>query len=158
MVGRLFPVEAINYYVRKYLQSKTPNTFVNNVFIAMAAGISSTALIYPSEILIILMNNQIQGKISVNSAINTMIRDYGLTYFYKGMTTLLGTVALYRAIYNGIYDTYRSKVNTIRGKAVVAYFSTIFAEYVAYPIEIVRRRRVLVNSKESFMQYAMKIW
>ena len=73
------------------------------------------------------MNNQIHGKISVNSAIKTMVKDYGLTYFYKGMTTLLGTVALYRAIYNGIYDTYRSMVNTIKGKAVVAYFITIFA-------------------------------
>ena len=41
---------------------------------------------------------------------------------------------------------------------MVAYFSTIFAEYVAYPIEVVRRRRVLINSKESFLKYAMKIW
>ena len=113
--------------MRKYLQSQVSDNFVNNVFIAMAAGISSTALIYPTEILRMFMNNQVQGKMSVSSSVQTIFKDYGLTYFYKGMPTLLSTVALYRAIYNGVYDTYRSKVQTVWGKAVIAYFSTIFA-------------------------------
>ena len=73
------------------------------------------------------MSNQVSGKMSVGTAFKDIKKDYGMAYFYKGMPTLLTTVALYRAIYNGLYDNYRWKVKSIEGKALVAYFCTILA-------------------------------
>ena len=68
------------------------------------------------------------------------------------------TTIVYRSCYNGLYDTHKVNAKTLRSRALVAYLSTIVAEYLVYPIEIIRRRRIIMNAKEGFLMYGRNVW
>ena len=146
MLGRIFPIETINYHCRRELQKRMPNTWGNNVGIAILSGTTASTVMYPLDILRQFMNNQTSGGMSVTQAVRDIYGKYGLKYFYKGYANMLLTIATYRAFYNGTYDTNKGRASNLYEKAGIAYLSTVFAESVIYPIEIVRRRRIVINS------------
>lgn len=65
---------------------------------------------------------------------------------------------IYRGSYNGSYDTHKHQAKNLKEKAMIAYFCTIFSEYLTYPVEIVRRRRIAINAQERFLSFAKNIW
>ena len=95
--------------------------------IGIFSGLTAAVVVYPSDILRQFMNNQIAEKMTVRTAVRTIIKDYGYRYFYKGMMNLLATMTFYRGIANGSYDTLKSTATNIKDKLVLSYFITIFA-------------------------------
>ena len=58
---------------------------------------------------------------------------------------MIGT-AVFRASFNGIYDSAKNQAKSVDQKALVAYTCAVMAGAICYPIDIVRRRRILINS------------
>lgn len=148
----------MNYYARKNLQKIFKNTLINNVLIAIASGIAAVTIIYPTDILRQLMNNNTKSRLSIIDALKEIKSLHGYRYFYKGYPNVLLTLSIYRGAYNGSYDTHKSYARNLKEKAIIAYFCTIFADCVTYPVEIVRRRRICIDAKENFFKYGKQIW
>jgi len=82
----------------------------------------------------------------------------GTKYFYKGfLNSLIGT-ALFRGSFNGIYDTTKMYSNTIEAKALIAYFSAVLAGTICYPLDILRKRRITLNTNENIFSFGKKIF
>ena len=69
MLGRILPIESINYYTRKNLQLKFPNTYLHNILISIVSGITASTLIYPTDIVRQLMNNNTKSQLSIWKAL-----------------------------------------------------------------------------------------
>jgi hypothetical protein len=135
------------------------HTFLNNVLIAISSSLVAFTALYPTDILRQHMNNHTQrGNLTIATATKQIITDYGYRYFYKGYTNLLVSLICYRALYNGTYDNLKVRAKTMPQKAAIAYLCAILSELATYPIEITRRRRIVVNAKEGLYKYGMKIW
>ena len=74
------------------------------------------------------------------------------------MGNILVTSMVYRACYNGFYDTHKVSAASIEDKLKVAYASTLLAEYVTHPIEVIRKRRIVMNDKEGLLRYSHSVW
>jgi hypothetical protein len=158
MLARVLPIESINYETRRYLQQRLPNTLSSNILIAIVSGITAITLVYPSDIIRQIMNNNTKSHISILATIKEIHKQKGYTYFFKGYPNVLLTLTIYRGAYNGTYDTHKHQAKNLKEKARIAYLCTIFAEYLTYPVEIVRRRRIAINAQEGFLPYASRIW
>ena len=123
----------------------------------MAAGLTASSIIYPTDILRQFMNNYTKGHISIWGALKTIVSEYGFRHFYKGFPNFCIVMGIYRGCYNGTYDTNKGKAKNLWQKAGIAYCSTILSEGVVFPFEIIRRRRILTNSTLGLLQYARKV-
>lgn len=70
---------------------------------------------------------------------------------------MIGT-AVFRGSFNGIYDSAKHSANSLSEKAFIAYICASVAGGICYPIDIVRRRRILINSTENYLSFSSKIW
>lgn len=104
------------------------------------------------------MNNNTKKRITVSHAIKTMYSNYGFWYFYKGFPNFCLTMCTYRACYNGSFDTNKHRAKNIYQKGLIAYLCTLGSELVTFPIEGIRRRRIIINSKKGFLGYAQKVF
>lgn len=114
-LSRALPIESINYHSRKELQKHLPNTLLHNIFISVVSGITASTLLYPTDILRQLLNNNTaKHRMSIFSAFNEIKAKHGLSYFYKGYPNVLLSIAAYRGCYNGTYDTHKSKAKNLK--------------------------------------------
>ena len=87
-----------------------------------------------------------------------MLKSNGARYFYQGfLNSMIGT-AVFRGSFNGIYDSAKHQAKSVDQKALIAYFCAVTAGAICYPIDIIRRRRILINSTEKFLSFGSKIW
>ena len=128
------------------MQTVLPSGWGYNIVSAVTGGLSATTLIYPSDILRQYMNNNTKSRLTILKAIKTIKNNYGLKYFYKGYPNFCLTMGTYRTFYNGSFDTYKYKARTIYEKGMIAYLCTLMSEFIVFPIEGVRRRRIVINS------------
>ena len=70
---------------------------------------------------------------------------------------MLGT-AVFRGSFNGIYDSAKHSAKSLNEKAFIAYICAAIAGGICYPIDSIRRRRILINSNENFLSFGAKIW
>lgn len=155
---RFFPNEFINYKARGFLQTFLSNSLGNNLVVAIAAGWTASSILYPCDILRQSMGTNTEKDNSSLKTIRGIAQNQGLRYFYKGyLNSLLGT-AVFRASFNGIYDSVKGHATTLNERAFIAYICAAAAGGINYPIDIIRKRRILINSKESFLNFASKIW
>jgi hypothetical protein len=70
---------------------------------------------------------------------------------------MVGT-AVFRGSFNGFYDSAKSKVKSIELKALIAYTCAVIAGGICYPLDSIRRRRIMINSNESLSCFAKKVW
>jgi len=54
---------------------------------------------------------------------------------------MVGT-AVFRASFNGLFDTLKSKAASLYQKSLIAYFCAAIAGGICYPIDIIRRRKI----------------
>ena len=146
MMMRIVPIECINYWVRGWMQTKLPKGWGFNITSAVVGGLSATSLIYPSDILRQYMNNNTKSRLTVLDAIKTIYKNYGFKYFYKGYPNFCMTMCTYRTFYNGTFDTFKFEAKNIYQKGLIAYLCTLLSEFIVFPIEGVRRRRIVINS------------
>lgn len=157
-VARVLPNELISYHTRKTLQQHVSNKLINNVLISILSGFAVTTILYPTDVLRQFLSNQVSAKPSFSGAFRKIVSEYGYKYFYKGYTNVLMTSMIYRGCYNGFYDTHKVSASSLEERIQVAYLSTLLAEYVVHPIEVIRKRRIVMNAKEGLVKYGRSVW
>jgi solute carrier family 25 (mitochondrial adenine nucleotide translocator), member 4/5/6/31 len=143
---RFFPNEYINYRARGFLQSVLPNSIGINMGIAVLAGWTSSSILYPFDILRQSLGTNTEKDNKLFGTVRSLIKNHGPRYFYSGFLNSMVGTAVFRGSFNGIYDSAKHRANTLNQKALIAYFCAAIAGGICYPIDIVRRRRILINS------------
>ena len=114
--------------------------------IAVAAGWTASSILYPFDILRQSLGTNTEREGKLVSTAKGLLKRNGPRYFYHGfLNSMIGT-AVFRASFNGIYDSAKHSAKSINEKALIAYVCAAIAGGICYPIDIVRRRRILINS------------
>lgn len=155
---KFFPSECISYKARLFLQSSAQNSVSLNMGIAVLAGWTASSILYPFEIVRQSLGTNTEKEGKLGSTVKGILKNHGPRYFYHGfLNSLIGT-AVFRGSFNGIYDSAKYAAKSIEQKAFIAYLCAAVAGCICYPIDIVRRRRILLNSSDNFLGFCSKIW
>ena len=71
----------------------------------------------------------------------------GASFLYKGYSSSLLGIALFRGSYFGIYDSTKEFASTGEEKLGIAYFSGLVAGMLVYPIETIRKKKIIMEGK-----------
>ena len=159
-IARFFPNESINLKSRQLLQkhSHIPEGFTRNVTVAVLSGWTASSLLYPFDTLRLALSNSVEKKPKITTIFKNLIRTQGAGYFFKGyFNSLMGT-AIFRGSFNGIYDTAKTKTKSVEERALVAYLSSVVAGSICYPLDLVRRRRIMASQKETAKEFIKDIF
>ena len=126
--------------------------------IAIAAGWTASSILYPFDILRQSLGTNTEKESSITTTARKLFRTHGVSYFYKGFVNSMVGTAAFRASFNGIYDSAKSLATCLEEKALIAYGCAMLAGAICYPLDIVRRRRILINSNKNFMNFGSNIW
>jgi hypothetical protein len=125
--------------------------------VAVLSGWTASSLLYPFDTLRLALSSSTDSKTSVKALLKGILRNQGAGYFFKGfLSSLMGT-AIFRGSFNGIYDTLKSRTNSMEERTAVAYLSAVVAGGVCYPLDIVRRRRIVGNGREGGLAFCRAI-
>lgn len=158
-IARFFPNESINLKSRQFLQRNSPLTdgFTRNVMVAVLSGWTASSLLYPFDTLRLALASSTEKKPKIASILKNLIRTQGPGYFFRGyLNSLMGT-AIFRGSFNGIYDTAKSKTRSVEERTLVAYLSAVVAGGVCYPLDLVRRRRIVGNERGGVVEFSRSI-
>jgi hypothetical protein len=147
----------INFKTRSALQQYSQGKISNNVLIAIVAGSSASSILYPFDILRMSLSNTTEKNYKIIQTLKNIVKAHGVKYFYKGFLNSILATAVFRGSFNGFYDTAKSKANSLEMKAAIAYCCAVVAGGICYPIDSIRRRRVIINSKDGFIAFGRKI-
>ena len=129
-----------------------------NVGIAVLAGWTASSILYPFDILRQSLGTNTERGGKLISMARGLLKVHGARYFYHGfLNSMLGT-AVFRGSFNGVYDSAKHNANSQIEKASIAYICAAIAGSICYPIDIVRRRRILINSTENIFSFGSRIW
>lgn len=103
------------------------------------------------------LSNTTEKNYNIIQTLKNIVKENGVKYFYKGFfNSILGT-AVFRGSFNGLYDTAKFKADSLEKRASIAYCCAVVAGGICYPIDSIRRRRVIINSKDGFIEFGRKI-
>ena len=144
--------------MRSFLSKQGGDSALNKVIGAMVSGWTSSFLLYPFEVLRQSVSTSMEKKCSLLNNATELVKTRGIKYFYKGfLNSLLGTAA-FRGSFNGSFDTMKNKANSLSEKALIAYLCSIFAAMVSYPLEVVNKRRIFVDSRVGAVKFGIDVW
>lgn len=143
---RFFPNEFINYEARGFYQNFATNSLTNNIAVAILGGWTASSILYPCDILRQSLGTNTEKEAKTLKTIQGILKNQGPRYFYKGYMNSLLNTAIFRASFNGSFDTVKSVAETSNQKTVLAYLCASLAGVIGYPIDIIRKRRILLNS------------
>jgi hypothetical protein len=131
---------------------------MRNVINAVLSGWTASSLLYPFDTLRLALSNSTEKKPKITSILKNLIRTQGTGYFFRGyLNSLMGTAA-FRGSFNGIYDTAKTKTRSVEERTLVAYLSAVGAGIICYPLDLVRRRRIMANQPTSGREFVKNIF
>ncbi|CAM6001636.1 unnamed protein product [Sphagnum balticum] len=154
---RFYPNESINLQARKLARQHLPSHFASNICAAVAGGWAACLTLYPFDILRMTLSNTIEKDYSVLKTFKSTLKLHGARYFYKGIGSSLLTSAVFRGTFNGLYDTLKELTSTLEGKVGCAYISAVSAGAICYPLDSLRRRRIVRNCSKNVALFAREI-
>lgn len=120
-------------------------------FISGSIGAVFTLLfIYPLDFARARLTNDISGKGSIKSYLVHTYQKEGLSGIYRGSINFFVSCAIFRALYFGIFDSFKSKYpNNMKTRIIGSYLGSISAMYIVYPFDTIRKR-MMMTSGDSF--------
>jgi hypothetical protein len=158
-IARFFPNESINFKSRQFLQGNNalPNGFTKNFMVAVLSGWTASSLLYPFDTIRLALASSTEKKPKITSIIKNLVRTQGPGYFFRGyLNSLMGT-AVFRGSFNGIYDTAKTRTRSVEERTLVAYLSAVVAGGICYPLDLVRRRRIVGNERGGALEFSRSI-
>jgi len=171
-VIRYFPAQALSFSFkslfarlsRPYDKNKQRvRFFLNNMLVGGMAGASALMLLYPMDFARTRMGVDV-GKskydrqfISLTDCFRKVYRHDGVLGLYRGFAVSVVYAFVQRAAYFGLYDTGKAYLFTDGGKKnffamwILAQFTTIFANVVAYPLDTIRRRLMMQSGRSDVL-------
>ena len=116
------------------------------------AGVTSMCLLYPLEVI------RTRFAVRNNGFYNFAMVSYklhGIQGFYKGMGISLLGAGVHRALWFGLFDNGKTLLFPDSRNAnflpifALAQISTIIASTIAYPIDTIRRRLIIISHDKS---------
>lgn len=170
-VTRYAPSQAFNFSFREAFKSVLPqydrkkNLWLHSqsCFLAGAlAGTASLVIMYPADVINTKYSSDLsrgRDRMYKNrlSCVNQTIKRGGLGSLYSGFGNSIQGIAIYRALYFGLYDTMKGRfmdderTESVFWRWVMAQVSTTAAGVVSYPFDTVRRK-MMANARQTGFQ------
>lgn len=104
------------------------------------------------------ISNSTEKSTKITTLLRGIIRNHGAKYFFKGyLNSLIGT-AVFRGSFNGFYDTAKAEAKSLEGRAGIAYLCAVVAGGICYPLDLIRRRRIMGSEDSNVMSFAKGIF
>ena len=82
--------------------------------IAVVAGWTASSILYPFDILRQSLGTNTEREGKLVSTAKGLLKRHGFRYFYHGfLNSMIGT-AIFRASFNGIYDSAKHNANSLK--------------------------------------------
>lgn len=167
-VIRYFPTQAMNFafkdfYKNLFMPKGQKNysywdAFWRNLLSGGGAGATSLIVVYPLDLARTRMSTD-KGKgesrtyTGLGDCVKKTWKEGGIRALYKGFNISVAGIIPYRAVYFGGYDTLKmiffkeDKKVSFWFKWLISQTNTIFAQFLTYPIDTVRRVMMLAGEK-----------
>ena len=112
----------------------------------IGGGWGAAILFYPIEtVRIFISTSTLPTKLAL-CHLNQNIKLEGVKHLYRGFSSLLLSIALFRGIFFGYYDTFKGARKEKSWKWITAYFSGLLAGLSVHPVETMRKRAIISKS------------
>ena len=181
-----FPIQSVNFaikpMIKKFLINNggkflNRNVFILNLLTGSLTGMTTSFIFQPFEYaktrICADIKKKMYGKDSkYNGLIDLFKKDYkkyGITTFYRGVSSSVICMFIYRGFYFGLYDTLNNKINKCvyitkyidTNNSLVKLFNgflaTSVAGFTSYPFESIRKKVMIHHNYKSSYDCAKKI-
>ena len=156
-LARFFPSEAINYQARNVFRPHFGSDCLGNIAVAVLAGWTASSTLYPLEAIRMALSSHTSQQQAALSALGRLVRQNGPSIFYRGFAQSMAGTAVFRASFNGLYDWAKGYSASQKGRVGIAYSCSIVAGVLCYPLDSLRRKKMVANSQERLGQFARKV-
>jgi len=120
-----------------------------NSLIGGGAGLAIQVMIYPFDYFRIILSNEVKNHPGdgIVKCIKEVIHNKGILGIFKGVSMNLFYIGSARAVYFGLYDSYKTITTDSRIKLILSYVSISVALLVNYPIDTIRKRMILAPKR-----------
>lgn len=171
-VLRYFPTQALNFAFKdtfkRWFNPYNPKThfwqfFVGNIAAGGAAGACSLGFVYPLDFARTRLatdvgknadNREFKG---LNDCILKIVKTDGVYGLYRGFGISVVGIIIYRALYFGMFDSFKStlfkdfKNANVFAVWAFAQFVTVTSGIVSYPLDTVRRRMMMQSGRKDML-------
>ena len=145
-LARFFPAETVNCYIKNIFRAHLPKNIISNIAAGIGGGWGAAVLFYPIETVRIFISTSTLPTKPTLRHLNQNIKSEGAKYLYRGFSSLLLSIALFRGIFFGYYDTFKDARKEKLWKWITAYFSGLLAGLSVHPVETMRKRAIISKS------------
>lgn len=166
---RYFPTQALNFvtkdkYQQIFLEGVNKQTqfgryFLGNLAAGSAAGATSLCVVYPldfarTRLAVDVGKNGGREFNGLGDFLSRTFKSDGFIGLYRGFTTSIQGIVIYRAAYFGFYDTARGMMDDPKATPIyiswaIAQLVTSVAGILAYPFDTVRRRMMMQSGLDA---------
>lgn len=111
----------------------------------ISGGLFAATAFYPidtSRVYITTSRDKVSE--SVNQ-LKQIVSKEGVRYLYRGFSSCILGIIIFRGVFYGFYDTFKEKAQNIYEKWLIAYTSGFLAGYAMYPFETLRKRNIVCH-------------
>lgn len=159
-VMRIVPYSAVQlfayeFYKGRFMGDRTELTVPSRLAAGACAGMTSTLVTYPLDVLRLRMALETSNK-GIAAVAMTMVREEGFRSLYRGLGPSLVSIAPYIALNFCAYDIIKRRLpaeyrSTPQASLLTALAATTIATVSCYPIDTVRRQMQMKGSSFSNM-------
>ena len=182
-----FPVQSVNFAIKPIIKNflinnggkfLNNNIFLLNLLTGSLTGTSTAFIFQPFEYAKTKITADVKKKLSgkksqYNGIIDVFKKEYkkyGITTFYRGVSSSVICMFIYRGFYFGLYDTLNNAiqscacvtkyvdVNNSLVKLFNGFLATSVAGFTAYPFESIRKKVMIDHSYNNSYDCAKKIF
>lgn len=141
---RFFPNEKMNNDVKNMVKNVLPSSCWANIVSGVFGGWVAAGILYPIDTVRIFLATSSKKQSQTLRELAKNIKGQGKMYLYRGYKSSLLGIALFRGSYFGLYDTFKGKTSSPTAKWMTAYLSGLFAGMLVYPIQTLRKRKIIM--------------
>jgi len=171
---KVIPREGLNFFFKdalsKMVKTNTSNSvsmtvrIAQNLFVGTATGILTTFCVYPLDFARtrLAADVKVEAKNDVDRQFKGMIDVFrkivaadGIVGLYRGFVISCVGAGLYRGLYFGLYDTFRSTIDYVPPGSLSFLYSfclgfgtTLTAGVLVYPLDTIRQRMMMRSGEE----------
>ena len=160
-VLRYFPTQFLNFMMKDKIKRLTPKYnpktqfwkfFAGNMVSGGVAGAISLSVVYPLDYVRNVQMDDLAGRYKGKTFLEVgsmIVRKRGVLALYSGFGVSVLGIVLYRGPYFGLFDSLKNANPWMKDKGfmgfaskfVIAQTTALFAGFITYPLDTVRRRQ-----------------
>lgn len=120
-----------------------PQTLTGNTISGILGGWLSSMMFYPLDVVRVFFSASTSSSKKSMSDLMARVNIQGPKYLFKGFSQTLLSIAVFRGVYFGFYDTFKKVRKEREWRWLTAYFSGLLAGICVHPIETIRKRAIV---------------